>query len=143
MASACRHLCLDTVAVARQLIADRALALDFGDALGVDKVTDIANFVLSLSGAPHDAAKAAAGAPEFAVCAACHGPAGEGNPALGAPKLADSIWTWGGGLAAVEQRINDGTHGVMPAWKSRLGADDARVIIAWLRSQARDRIAQP
>lgn len=114
-----------------------------GDALGVDKVTDVANFVLSLSGAPHDAAKAAAGAPEFAVCAACHGPAGEGNPALGAPKLADSIWTWGGGLAAVEQRINDGTHGVMPAWKSRLGADDARVIIAWLRSQARDRIAQP
>lgn len=31
---------------------------------------------------------AAAGAASYAICAACHGPAGEGNPAQNAPKLA-------------------------------------------------------
>jgi cytochrome c oxidase subunit 2 len=33
-------------------------------------------------------ADAAAGAGQYAVCTACHGPAGEGNPALNAPRLA-------------------------------------------------------
>ncbi len=34
------------------------------------------------------AGDAAAGAASYAVCAACHGPAAQGNPALNAPKLA-------------------------------------------------------
>jgi len=34
------------------------------------------------------AGDAAAGASQYAVCAACHGPQGEGNPAMNAPKLA-------------------------------------------------------
>lgn len=39
------------------------------------------------------AADPAAGAAQFAVCTACHGPAGEGNPALNAPRLAgQSAW---------------------------------------------------
>jgi cytochrome c oxidase subunit 2 len=33
-------------------------------------------------------ADAAAGAGQYAVCMACHGPSGEGNPALNAPRLA-------------------------------------------------------
>jgi len=111
--------------------------------LGADKVTDIANYVLSLSGAPHDQARAAAGAPEFVVCSACHGTTGEGNPLLGAPRLSDSTWTWGkGDLAMIENTITNGAHGVMPAWNTRLTADDTRVIIAWLRSQTRERPAR-
>lgn len=110
--------------------------------LGADKVKDVANYVLSLSGAPHDQARAAAGAPEFIVCSACHGATGEGNPLLGAPRLSDSTWTWGkGDLAMIEHTITNGAHGVMPAWKSRLTGDDTRVIIAWLRSQSRERVA--
>jgi cytochrome c oxidase subunit 2 len=35
----------------------------------------------------HKAGNAAAGEPLYAVCAACHGPQAEGNPALHAPKL--------------------------------------------------------
>jgi cytochrome c oxidase subunit 2 len=34
------------------------------------------------------AADPAAGAAQYAVCMACHGPSGEGNPALNAPRLA-------------------------------------------------------
>jgi cytochrome c oxidase cbb3-type subunit 3 len=111
--------------------------------IGADKVAAVANYVLSLSGAAHDQAKASAGAQEFVVCSACHGATGEGNPLLGAPRLSDSIWTWGkGDLAMIEKTVTNGTQGVMPAWKSRLTQDDARVIIAWLRSQSRDRLAR-
>lgn len=110
--------------------------------LGADNVTNLAHYALSLSGAAHDQARAAAGQPEFALCSACHGPTGEGNPLMGAPNLADSIWTWGGDLAAIEHTITNGAHGVMPAWKSRLTGDDTRVIIAWLRSQTRERAAR-
>ncbi|MGE3666378.1 MAG: c-type cytochrome, partial [Steroidobacteraceae bacterium] len=101
------------------------------------------NYVLSLSGAPHDQARAAAGAAEFVVCSACHGTTGEGNPMLGAPRLADAIWTWGkGDLAMIENTVMNGAHGVMPAWKARLTEHDTRVIIAWLRSQSQERLAR-
>lgn len=113
-----------------------------GDALGVDKVTDIANFVLSLSGAPHDAAKAAAGQPKFAtICIACHGVDGKGNQALGAPNLTDHIWLYGGDLATVEKDVRDGRSGQMPAWRERLGEDNARVIAAWVYAQANSKEA--
>lgn len=111
--------------------------------LGADTVTNLAHYVLSLSGASHDAARATAGEPEFALCSACHGADGKGNPIMGAPNLADAIWTWSkGDLAAVEHTITGGLHGVMPAWKARLDTDDTRVIIAWLRSQSGDRLAR-
>lgn len=110
--------------------------------LGADTVTNIAHYVLSLSASPHDATRAAAGQPQFMVCAACHGMDGTGNAAMGAPNLTDSIWTWSDGdLAGIERTITGGLHGVMPAWKERLDEDDARVIIAWLRSQPESRVA--
>lgn len=105
--------------------------------LGAEKITALAHYVLSLSGAAHDRAQAAAGAAQFAICAACHGATGEGNPLLGAPNLTDNIWNWGNGdLAMIERVITDGASGVMPAWSARLTTDNVRVIIAWLRSQA-------
>lgn len=106
----------------------------FGDA----GVTNLANYVLSLSGAPHDAAKAAAGKARFAVCAACHGPEGKGNPAMGAPNLTDDIWLYGGELKAVETSIRDGRNGHMPAWRARLGERDARVVAAYVYSLSHD-----
>ena len=52
-------------------------------ALGTaDDVSNVANYVLSLSGSPHDSAKAALGKEKFGVCAACHGPDGKGMLAL-------------------------------------------------------------
>ena len=102
----------------------------FGDA----GVANLANYVLSLSGAPHDAAKADAGKALFTVCAACHGPEGKGNPALGAPNLTDSIWLYGGNLETVETTIRDGRSGIMPSWRARLGENDARVLAAYVYS---------
>ena len=53
-------------------------------------------------------------------CAACHGEKGEGNPSMGAPRLSDAIWLYGGTKEAVMATLNNGRGGVMPAWEGRL-----------------------
>lgn len=100
--------------------------------LGEQNVKNLAQYVLSLSGAPHDAAMAAAGQPLFATCAACHGPEGKGNQALGAPNLTDTIWLHGGTVADIERTIGGGRQGAMPAWSSRLTEDQMRVLAAYV-----------
>ncbi|MEO6973025.1 MAG: cytochrome-c oxidase, cbb3-type subunit III [Rhodoferax sp.] len=106
----------------------------WGAAFGEAGVANLANYVLSLSGAPHDAAKAIAGKAMFAVCAACHGADGKGNELIGAPNLTDTIWLYGGTLATVEKTIRDGRNGNMPAWRARLGENDVRVLAAYVYS---------
>ncbi|MBS0212922.1 MAG: cytochrome-c oxidase, cbb3-type subunit III [Proteobacteria bacterium] len=107
----------------------------WGPTLGEDGVANVANYVLSLSGAAHDKAKAAAGKDTFgSTCAACHGPDGKGNQTLGAPNLTDTIWLYGGDLETVETTIRDGRGGIMPSWRERLGEKDARVIAAYVYS---------
>lgn len=54
-------------------------------------------------------------------CAACHGEKGEGNQDLGGPALNDSIWLYKGTLDAIKAQITKPSHGVMPAWGTRLG----------------------
>jgi cytochrome c oxidase cbb3-type subunit 3 len=100
--------------------------------LGADNVKNLAQYVLSLSGAPHDAAKAAAGQPLFATCAACHGAEGKGNPALGAPNLTDKVWLHGGSVADIEKSIGEGRQGHMPAWSPRLSDEQVRVVAAYV-----------
>jgi cytochrome c oxidase cbb3-type subunit 3 len=55
------------------------------------------------------------GKAKFAVCAACHGPDGKGNQALGAPNLTDKIWLHGWGEEAIVAMITNGKTNVMPA----------------------------
>ena len=100
--------------------------------LGADNVKNLAQYVLSLSGSPHDAAKATAGQPLFATCAACHGAEGKGNPALGAPNLTDKVWLHGGSVANIEKSIGEGRQGHMPAWSPRLSDDQIRVVAAYV-----------
>ena len=109
--------------------------------LGADTVKNLAQYVLSLSGAPHDAAKAAAGKPMFGACAACHGADGKGNPAMGAPNLTDTIWLHGGDVAAIEKTIGEGRQGHMPAWSPRLNEDQIHVLAAYVYQLSQDRDA--
>lgn len=106
------------------------------DSLGEATVKNLVQYVLSLSGQPHDAAAATAGKAQFAICSACHGADGTGNQALGAPNLSDDIWLYGGTPEAIEHSIGRGRSGHMPPWRDRLGDDNARVIAAWIYSQA-------
>jgi len=107
-----------------------------GAALGSpEMVENVANYVLSLSGSPHDAPKAAAGKTMYAACAACHGAGGEGNIAMGAPKLNDKIWTTvSANVPSIVAQINNGRNGVMPAWKDFLGEEKSHIVAGYVYS---------
>ncbi len=107
----------------------------FGPALGQDGVKAVANYVLSLSGARHDAALALKGKAIFATnCAACHGPTGTGNQFIGAPNLTDKIWLYGGSEKAVVETITKGRSGAMPAQKDNLGEAKVHLLAAYVYS---------
>jgi cytochrome c oxidase cbb3-type subunit 3 len=99
---------------------------------GVDDVKDVAQYVLSLSGGPHDSAAAARGKLKFAACAACHGLDGKGNPALGSANLTDDIWLHGRGEAAIVAMINQGKVNQMPAQADKLSAGQIQVLAAYV-----------
>ena len=104
-----------------------------GAALGTaDDVRNVAHYVLSLSGSPHDNVAAQLGKAKFAVCAACHGPEAKGNQALGAPNLTDKIWLHGFGEAAIVQTIVQGRNNMMPAQATRLTPEQIHVLGAYV-----------
>lgn len=95
-------------------------------------VSNLANYVLSLSGSPHDSLKAGLGKSKFAVCAACHGPAGKGNQALGAPNLSDDIWLHGYGENAITAMVNNGKVNQMPAQAGKLSEAQIKVLASYV-----------
>ena len=105
---------------------------------GTDKdATDVALYVLSLSQADvaNDTANADAissGQAKFAMCAACHGAQGEGNPMMGAPNLADDVWLYGSDIADIEHAIKNGRSGMMPAQKNLLSEEQIHVLTAYV-----------
>lgn len=77
--------------------------------------------VLALSGQEHDKALAATGAEVYANnCAVCHGDAGTGDRAQGAPNLTDAIWLYGGDRASIRDTVANSRFGIMPGWEGRL-----------------------
>ncbi|MDB5891989.1 MAG: cytochrome c oxidase, cbb3-type, subunit [Polaromonas sp.] len=101
---------------------------------GEAELSELANYVLSLSGSPHNQIKAFTGKSRFAACAACHGVDGKGNKALGAPNLTDDYWLHGWGEAAVISIIKSGKINVMPAQSAILTPDQIRVVSAYVYS---------
>lgn len=98
------------------------------------EVRELAHYVLSLSGAPHDEIAAARGQPKFAVCAGCHGASGKGNALIGAPSLSDKVWLHGWGEAAITAMVNNGKTNVMPAHGERLTPEQIHVLAAYVWS---------
>lgn len=104
-----------------------------GAALGEEGTKQVANYVLSLSGAKHDAGLAAAGKAHFeANCAACHGADGKGMTAMGAPNLTDKVWLYGGSEKAIIESIVKGRNGVMPAQLQALGEAKVHLLTAYV-----------
>ncbi len=102
-----------------------------------EDVKNVANYVLSLSDSPHNSVAAQLGKAKFVVCAACHGPDGKGNQALGSANLTDKIWLHGWGEEAIVRMVNEGKHNVMPAHKDRFSEAQIRVLgtYVWSLSQ--------
>ena len=70
----------------------------------------------------------------FTVCAACHGPDGKGNQAIGAPNLSDDIWLHGSTIAEIETTILNGKQGNMPSFISLLSANEIKLLSAYVYS---------
>lgn len=106
----------------------------FGEILEPAQIDEVANFVMTLSGAEAaDAGKVDAGAVVYADnCAACHGESGEGDVAQGAPNLSDQIWLFGGDYDTIRETVTDSRFGVMPAWNTRLTEAQIRAVSAYV-----------
>jgi cytochrome c oxidase cbb3-type subunit III len=99
------------------------------------QIADVTEFVLSLSGRADDAEAAERGAKIFAAtCAPCHGAEAKGNPALGAPDLADELWLYAGDKATIAATIRNGRGGVMPAWAHRLDTETIKELAIYVHS---------
>ena len=107
----------------------------FGEMLADEEITDVVEYVVSLSAPEFDAEKATRGAELFADnCSSCHGEMAKGDRDLGAPNLADAIWLYGGDRATVEQTVRYSRFGVMPAWGQRLSDEDVRAVSVYVHS---------
>ncbi len=110
---------------------------------GEEGVKNVVAYVRSLSGLTSDPLKAQLGKEKFQqICAACHGPDGKGNQAIGAPNLTDGVWLYGSSEATITETVTKGrgtsglTEGqsVMPAWKNILGPAKIHLVAAYVWS---------
>jgi cytochrome c oxidase cbb3-type subunit 3 len=107
----------------------------FGPVLGEQGAKDVAHYVLSLSGQTHDSLRRLRGEEKFkTLCVACHGAAGKGNQALGAPDLSDRIWLHGAGEYAIAEQVAKGRVNQMPAHKDILSPAKIHLLTAYVYS---------
>lgn len=116
----------------------------FGEVLAPAQIDDLANYVASLSGIAHDAAKAKAGNllfhSETAACFYCHGADAHGRKEIGAPNLTDKIWLWAQtspdtptSVASIRGVITGGlAKGNMPVWAGRLTPEQIKVLTVYV-----------
>ena len=103
--------------------------------LNAEQVDDVVAHVLVISGQGRPSAVSRRGAKVFADnCAVCHGPAGEGSRALGAPNLTDAIWLYGGDAGTVQDTVWNSRHGVMPRWDDKLDKATIRMLAVYTHS---------
>jgi cytochrome c oxidase cbb3-type subunit 3 len=104
-------------------------------------LTDVANYVLSLSGQAVDVPSAQRGKAGFAMCAACHGAEGKGNPMLGAPNLTDMAWSNIDVVGAInvdakrkmiEGVVSSGIHREMPSFSARLSPVEIKMLTVYV-----------
>ena len=99
------------------------------------QVQDVVSHVRVISGQEKPSASAQRGAKIFAEnCVVCHGANGEGNRMVGAPKLSDAIWLYGGDRATLTETVTSARYGVMPAWGARLDPVTVKMLAAYVHS---------
>ncbi len=103
--------------------------------LSKDDISDVAAYVLKLSGQEHDQAMSFRGNIIYAEnCVACHGEDGSGDSAVGAPALNNGIWLYGGDHDTVVETISNSRGGVMPAWGQILDATTVKQLSVYVHS---------
>jgi cytochrome c oxidase cbb3-type subunit 3 len=99
------------------------------------QIDDVAEHVLSFTNRATDQAAASRGAVLFAEnCVACHGDRGEGNREVGALRLNDQVWLYGGSKRDIVASIANPRMGVMPAWQGRLDPAMVNMLTVYVHS---------
>lgn len=109
------------------------------------QTSDVAEYVLSLSGTAIDASTAKRGKAVFTNaggCVACHGSDAKGQASMGSANLTDKIWTiadvdgadtFDAKKAAVMGIVKNGKTREMPAWKDRLSAVEIKMLTFYVK----------
>ncbi|MBF8673789.1 cytochrome-c oxidase, cbb3-type subunit III [Pseudomonas fulva] len=120
----------------------------WAEVIGEQGVSDVAAFVLTNldgrklpEGVKADPVK---GKALFASnCVACHGPEGQGTPAMGAPDLTHpQAFIYGSSFAQLQQTIRYGRQGQMPAQAEIQGNDKVHLLAAYVYSLSQGDAAQ-
>jgi cytochrome c oxidase cbb3-type subunit 3 len=116
----------------------RGVMPPLGAALSQEDIWNVAHYVMALSKQLHNAERAEKGKAVFqTICAACHGPEGKGNPAIGAPNLTDDIWLYGGSEKTIIQTVTGGRTNAMPAHRELLEPDRIHLLTAYVYGLSR------
>ncbi len=112
----------------------------FKGRLSEEQISDVAEYVLSLSGNEMDTAAVKRGRKVFTTdggCTACHGADAKGQIFMGSANLTDKIWTIADvpgaesaadKKSAVMQVVTNGKQRTMPAWKGRLSDTEIKIL---------------
>ncbi|SEN28209.1 cytochrome c oxidase cbb3-type subunit 3 [Sphingomonas gellani] len=100
-----------------------------------EQVQDAVSYVRYISHQEGGSQSAMRGRELFAAnCAVCHGEKGEGNRTVGAPRLNDSIWLYGGDRDSLTDTITNAHGGIMPAWGKQLDPLTIKMLAAYVHS---------
>lgn len=103
--------------------------------LDAAQIADVVSFVRTISHQEKASASSVRGGTIFASnCAVCHGARGEGGRQVGAPKLSDAIWLYGGDRDSLTATITQPRNGVMPRWGARLDPVTIKMLAAYVYS---------
>ena len=111
----------------------------WGSLIGEPSVVSVSEYVLQLSGQPHEKALAVNGAKVFTQnCAACHGADATGNYLIGAPNLTDTTWLYDGSRAGIQHSVRMGLANEMPAQHDKLREEKIHILAAYVYSLSFD-----
>lgn len=101
------------------------------------QVGDLTEYVVALSGRQADRAAVGRAAQLYADnCAACHGAAGTGDRAQGAPDLTDREWLYGSDRESIAAQIHNGRGGVMPTWEGRFSPGVIKALAVYVHANS-------
>ena len=108
----------------------RAAMVGWSAILGDEGVVEVADYVKTMAESGADSHAGKVRYDQF--CVACHGADGGGNPVLGAPRLNDNVWLYGGNDSQLRETIANGRSGEMPPFGERLDETQIRLLVMLL-----------
>jgi cytochrome c oxidase cbb3-type subunit 3 len=105
------------------------------------EIRNLVQYLLQLSGKPHQSAAATEGRAVYndvakANCGDCHGGTGQGNSDYGAPDLTVDPWSSGDDAQVFYDAIYFGQHRIMPGWIGTLDLAQIRALAIYVYAKS-------